>query len=131
MSRRIELDRREFTVASALALLGGATITVSGCGGGGSSGTTGSSGPVDVAGNIAGNHGHTAVITAAQLMAGGAVRLDLTAGTDGHRHTVDLSADDVVRIRSGSAVARESTATEAHQHMVSFVAPATGPGPGY
>jgi hypothetical protein len=131
MSECIDRERREFTVAAALALLGGATITVSGCGGGMSSKTTGSSGPVDVSGNIAGNHGHSAVITAAQLMAGGAVRLDLTAGTDGHRHTVDLSADDVVRIRSGNAVSRESTETEAHRHMVSFVAPASGPGPGY
>jgi len=132
MTRPIDRDRREFTVAAALALLGGATITVSGCGGGMSSRTTGSSGPVDVSGNIAGNHGHTAVITAAQLMAGGAVRLELTASnTDGHRHTVDLSADDVTRIRSGSSVSRESTQTEAHDHMVSFVAPASNPGPGY
>jgi hypothetical protein len=131
MSECIDRERREFTVAAALALLGGATITVSGCGGGMSSKTTGSSGPVDVSGNIAGNHGHTAVITAAQLMAGGAVHLDLTAGTDGHRHSVDLSADDVVRIRSGNAVSRESTETEAHRHMVSFVAPASGPGPSY
>jgi hypothetical protein len=131
MSRRIETGRREFTVASALALLGGATITITGCGGGSSSRTTGSSGPVDVEGSIAGNHGHRAVITAAQLMAGGALRLDLDAGSAGHRHTVDLSADDVVRIRTGNAVARESTEAELHRHMVSFVAPATGPGTSY
>jgi hypothetical protein len=131
MSECIDRDRREFTVAAALALLGGATITVSGCGGGMSNSPTGSRGPVDVSGSISGNHGHTAVITAAQLMAGGAVHLDLTAGTDGHRHSVDLSADEVVRIRSGNAVSRESTESEAHRHMVSFVAPASGPGPGY
>ena len=129
MSRTIDRERREFTVAAALALLGGATITVSGCGGG--MNPTGSRGPVDVSGSISGNHGHTAVISAAQLMAGGAVHLDLTAGTDGHRHSVDLSADDVVRIRSGNSVSTESTETEAHRHMVSFVAPASGPGPGY
>jgi hypothetical protein len=41
MSQRIETGRREFTVASALALLGGATITITGCGGGSSSRTTG------------------------------------------------------------------------------------------
>src|SRR5262245_19793937 len=106
MSRRIDLDRREFTVAAALAMLGGATITISGCGGS-SKMTGGSSGPVDVSGNINANHGHTAVITAAQLMSGGAVRLDLTAAnTDGHHHTLDLTADDVVQIRSGAAVSR-------------------------
>ncbi|HEY7515040.1 MAG TPA: hypothetical protein VIC87_11205 [Vicinamibacteria bacterium] len=130
MSRRRETGRREFTVASALALLGGATITITGCGGG-SSRTTGSSGPVDVEGSIAGNHGHRAVITAAQLVAGGAVRLDVATGSAGHAHTVDLSADDVVRIRTGNAVARESTEAELHRHMVSFVAPATGPGSSY
>jgi hypothetical protein len=128
MSECIDRERREFTVAAALALLGGATITVSGCGGGMGSSPTGSSGPKDVSASISANHGHTAVITAAQLMAGGAVHLDLTAAsTDGHRHAVDLSADDVVRIRSGSSVSKESTETEAHEHMVSFVAPASGP----
>lgn len=128
MSRRHELDRREFTVASALALLGGATITITGCGG---SSMTGTGGPVDVVGNISDNHGHRAVITAAQLSAGGALRLELEAGTAGHRHMVDLSADDVVRIRTGNAVARESTETELHRHMVSFIAPASGPGTSY
>ncbi len=131
MNRRFETGRREFTVASALALLGGATITVTGCGGGSSSRTTGSSGPVDVEGSIVGNHGHRAVITVAQLTAGGAVRLNLDTGSAGHQHTVDLSADDVVRIRTGNAVVRESTESELHRHMVSFVAPATGPGTNY
>jgi hypothetical protein len=131
MSRRVETSRREFTVASAIALLGGATITVSGCGGGSSNRTTGSSGPVDVEGNIAGNHGHRAVITVAQLAAGGALSLELQTGSSGHRHTVDLSADDVVRIRTGNAVTRESTEADLHRHMVSFVAPATGPGTSY
>jgi hypothetical protein len=131
MSKRIAVDRREFTVASALALLGGATITITSCGGGGSSPSRSSSGPVDVIGNIAGNHGHTAVITAAQLSAGGAIRLDLQEGTAGHKHVVDLSADEVIRIRTGNAVTKESSETELHRHMVSFVAPATEPGTGY
>lgn len=130
MSRRNELDRREFTVASALALLGGATITITGCGGGSSSSTTGSSGPVDVTGSITGNHGHRAVIAAAQLSAGGALHLDIS-GNAGHTHFVDLTASEVVAIRSGTAVAKDSTDMDAHRHTVSFVAPATGPGQGY
>ena len=108
MSRRVETSRREFTVASALALLGGATITVGGCGGGSGNRTT-----------------------AAQLSAGGAASLDLQTGSSGHRHTVDLTADDVMRIRTGNAVTRESTEADLHRHMVSFVAPATGPGTSY
>lgn len=133
MTERIELDRREFTVASALALLGGATITITGCGGGGSSSPTGSGGPVDVTGSVSDNHGHRAVISAVQMRAGGAVQLDI-AGTAGHSHLVDLSADDIARIRGGQAVAKDSTATDPidldlHRHVVSFLAPTPGPGP--
>ncbi len=131
MTQRIDLDRREFTVASALALLGGATITITGCGGGGSSSTTGPSGPVNIVGSIAGNHGHSVMITAAQLTAGGDLRLMLESGTAGHTHTVDLTAAEVSAIRSGTAVSKESSNAEAHRHTVSFVAPATGPGQGY
>ena len=129
MNRRIDLNRREFTVASALALLGGATITITGCGG--SSSTTGSSGPVDVNGNIAGNHGHSVTISAAQLTAGSSLQLTLRDGGSGHTHTVDLTGTEVTAIRSGQAVAKDSSDAQAHRHTVSFVAPATGPGQSY
>ena len=74
------VDRRQFTVASALAILSGVAITItSGCGGNGYSSpssptptpTPTSSG--DKVGAISDNHGHVAVITGAQLTAGGAL----------------------------------------------------------
>ncbi|MFI4947114.1 MAG: hypothetical protein ACHP85_27805, partial [Burkholderiales bacterium] len=77
-------DRREFTVAAVLAALSGVTITISSCGGSDGS-PTGNPNPTptptpaagDKSGSSSGNPGHTAVITAAQLTAGGAVSLDI------------------------------------------------------
>lgn len=124
-------NRRQFTVEMALALLGGAAVTI-GCGGGGNT-----SGPSPVAppptpvptpsdlkvGNVSANHGHEAVITAAQLLAGGALRLDIM-GTAPHPHDVDLSADEVARIRSGERIEKSSSETVGlfglHAHVVRF-----------
>src|SRR4029453_17172172 len=99
-------DRREFTVAAVLAALSGVTITISSCGGS----DTPTSNPTppaptptptpssgDKSGTISGNHGHVAVITAAQLTAANSVDLDI-AGSAGHSHTVSLSAGEVTQI---------------------------------
>jgi hypothetical protein len=109
------MDRREFTVGAAWALLGGAAITI-GCGGGS---PTESTPPVtDSAGLINSNHGHSATITAAQLMAGGALQLDIR-GTAGHTHSVSLTAAEVVNIRNGSVIVTETSKTS-HSHTVTF-----------
>lgn len=131
-------DRRGFTVAVALAMLGGAAITVSGCGGGGDGyagggGTpTGSSGGgddygpggnTDPAGGevaaISANHGHRAVVTGAQLTAGLGLSLDIQ-GAATHSHAVALSGDEVVAIRGGQRISKTSTTTEVHSHTVTF-----------
>ena len=120
-----KVDRREFTRLSLLSMLSGVAITISGCGGGGSSNgptpaTTLGSG--DKAGFISANHGHAVSITAAQMTAGGQITLTLqgTAGVAEHIHTVDLSAAEVVAIRGGAQVAKASSTQDAHQHTVSF-----------
>jgi hypothetical protein len=118
MHERETLDRREFTVAAALLVLGGVTITVSGCGGGGD-GPGSPSNPGDRAGTISANHGHTAVITAAQLTAGGAVALDIRGDSD-HPHTVSLSSADVAAIAANRRVSRESSNDDGHTHTVTF-----------
>jgi len=124
----IRHDRREFTLQAVLAMLSGVTITVSGCGGGGGGGVNNdppgspSGGPAiegDQHGSISDNHGHVAVITAIQLMAGNAVALDIL-GTATHTHRVELSSNDIQQIALGRSVSRTSSATEAHQHLVSF-----------
>jgi len=132
-----KMHRREFTTAMALALLGGATITVSSCGGGGYGGGGNPTGPgtgggdgdygpggdVDPGGGevgqISANHGHRAVITRAEVTAGDGLSLDIR-GAATHTHSVELSGAEVVSIRNGARVSKGSSTTEAHQHTVTF-----------
>ncbi len=138
------MQRREFTAAMALALLGGATITVSGCGGGGGYGGGGSptgpgggggddygpGGNMDpgggVVGQISANHGHRALITRAELTAGNDLSLDIV-GQATHTHAVILSAAEVASIRDGGRVSKDTSETNGgsayggiHQHTVTF-----------
>jgi hypothetical protein len=119
------IDRREFTTRSLMALFSGVAVTISGCGGGSDGGPSGpSSSPSpqsgDKVGDITANHGHRAVITNAQLTAGGAVLLDIGTSASTHSHTVDLTAAEVVSIRGGTRVSKRSSNTEAHDHTVTF-----------
>ena len=121
------LDRREFTVASALALLSGVAITISSCGGSSSSGSNPMTpsnpappgAPGDVNGAVGSNHGHTAVITSAQLTAGGDLSLDIT-GSGNHPHTVELTAANLAAIAAGQQVAKGSSTNNGHSHSVTF-----------
>jgi hypothetical protein len=130
--RRIE--RREFTREASLAFLAGVVVVVSDCGGGGGNGgggndgyggtVTGSNPPPTSAdgsktGTISANHGHVAVITAAELQAGGVLALSI-AGTAGHDHIVNLVAQAMQDIKDGKKVAKESTSTQGHTHNVTF-----------
>ena len=134
------LDRREFTLQAALALLAGASITLAGCGGSGSpagssplnsgaQGNTGTSGSADMLANISANHGHSAVITAAQLAAGNGITLTITGAAD-HPHVVELSAADLQRLAGNQSVSKDSSTMAAHHHVVTF-SRGEGPGPGY
>src|SRR4029450_1710409 len=120
------LDRREFTVAAVLAALSGVTITISSCGGSDTPTSNPTPNPTptppasgDKSGSISGNHGHTAVITAAQLTAAGAINLDIM-GQATHTHTVSLSAAEVTQISQGTQVAKASTTNDGHAHTVTF-----------
>jgi len=127
MQDRKTLGRREFTVASAMAVLGGVAITVTGCGGssyGGGSPTTPSS-PTpppssgDAVGTISANHGHSAVITAARLSAPEMVEIDISGQAD-HPHTVAISADEVQQVADGQRVSKVSSVDQGHSHTVTF-----------
>jgi hypothetical protein len=120
------LDRREFTLRSALVLLSGAAITVSGCAGRGEASDAErpgvrwpDGGPSWTEGSVAGNHGHHAAITGAQLMAGGSLSLNIR-GSASHPHTVDLTAREVMSIASGQRVSKSSSDEDAHTHTVTF-----------
>lgn len=121
MQNQDRLDRREFTAQAALALLGGAVITITGCGGGGSS-PSAPSPPAsggDRAGAVSANHGHVAVITAAQLSAAGSLTLNIR-GSATHPHTVELTAVEVAQVRDGQRVSKISTIGDSHNHNVTF-----------
>lgn len=129
------VDRREFAREAGLAFLSGVSVVVSACGGGGGgyqnpamgnppTGTSNNTG--DKVGQISANHGHTAMITAAQLVAGGAVNLDIT-GSGGHTHFVGLPAEAIRDMRDGKAVQKESTSGDGHTHMVTFNAESPDP----
>jgi len=127
-NEEIRLDRREFSLAAALAVLSGVSITVSACGGGSSSPTTPTPTPAptptpssgDKVGVIANNHGHSgAVITAARLASPDVVDLDIT-GTAGHTHHVMLSAAQVTQIAANTRVTQTSTTDDGHSHDVTF-----------
>lgn len=124
MSDTKTLNRRAFTLAAAMAVLGGVTITIAACGGSGSSGSGSPTAPTpvnpaDKAGTVGANHGHTAVITRAQLTGGGGLSLDIRGSSD-HPHTVVLTAGDITAIAANNRVVRESTTDDGHSHSVTF-----------
>ncbi len=119
------MDRREFTLDAALAILGGTVITITGCGGGGGSPTAGnppgSSAPPtqDETAGISDNHGHSAVIRSAEFVAGNAISLDIRGSAD-HPHTVSLSANELASIRAGNRVQKGCSVGMGHVHNVTF-----------
>lgn len=117
----IRIGRRDFTAAGILTLLSGVAISVSGCGGGSSSPSSPSTPTAsgDKSGSISANHGHTAVLTAAQLQAAGAVALNIR-GTSAHPHTVNLTAAQVASIAGGTRVTQTSSSDDGHTHDVTF-----------
>ena len=131
----VDLTRRKLTLASALALLSGVTITLSACGGGGGgdsnpAGSSGNGGDGNVSGSISGNHGHSAVITSAQL-SGAALSLDIM-GAATHPHTVQLSSSELASIGAGQTVSVVSSQgdSDRHNHTVTFTRSRTSDGPG-
>jgi hypothetical protein len=129
MKNTITLSRREFTLEAVLALLSGAVITISGCGGDSNPAAppTPTPNPTptptpaagDRTGTVSANHGHIATIDAARLMAGNAVSLDIRGGAD-HAHTVDLSAAEVMAIAANQRVSKQSSSNFSHDHTVTF-----------
>jgi hypothetical protein len=126
MSDENLLTRREFTVETALAMLAGVAITISGCGdddddNGSPTNPTPppSSGRTGTVSTDAGHSHGGAEITAAQLTAGSAITLTLTGA--GHTHSVALTAAEVMSINGGTRVQKTSAIDNtAHTHTVTF-----------
>lgn len=113
------MDRRGFARRAGWGFLAGVAVTLSpGCG---SSSPAEAESDGSAAGTISLNHGHEAVITRARLVSGGALRLDIT-GRSTHGHFVDLTPEDLARIRAGERVSRNSSDgfDDKHDHVVTF-----------
>ena len=113
---QIRIDRREFTLKSAVALLSGVAITISGCGEADGPGDPSPS--RDRIGNISNNHGHSAVVVGAQLD-GQDLILDIR-GAASHTHSVSLTRNELVAIGDGRQVVKTSSTGQFHQHTVTF-----------
>ena len=111
------VTRREFTLKSALSILSGVVITVSGC----DDDPPTSPAPSDIPGVVATNHTppHVVTVTAAQITAGMAVMLALT-GTPTHTHTVELTSGELGSLNNRQAVLKTSTTDNGHSHGVTF-----------
>jgi hypothetical protein len=114
------LTRRAFTLDAALALLAGCVITISdACGSSSPTPVTPTPTPVDVTGVVSANHGHTAVITGAQITAGNAVALNIQ-GTSSHPHTLSISQSDLQTLKNRQAISSASSTDSGHSHTVTF-----------
>jgi VCBS repeat-containing protein len=120
MSDEHLLSRREFNVEWALAVLGAATITISGCGDDDSGPTNPSSQPGDEVGAISGNHGHEITLRAAEVSAGAALMSLDIRGSATHPHSIDLTAAQVMAIGQNQRVSVTSTTNDGHTHTVTF-----------
>ncbi len=113
------IGRREFIGTAAAALFAGIAIQLTGCSSDESTGPKAEAG--DKVGTVADNHSspHVAVIKKAQLDATGAITLDI-AGSAGHSHKVEITADNMVAIKAGTHTMLQSSTTNSHSHSIHF-----------
>lgn len=115
--------RREFSAKTALAMLSGVAVTITGCSD--ESPTTPTPAPApppaaaDVPATIGANHGHAGAVTGAELTEGNMVTIDIS-GNANHPHSVELTAAEVGQIASGARVQKTSSTNAGHAHTVTF-----------
>jgi len=116
MSDEHLVTRRRFTFESVLATLVAATITITAC-------TGYEMGPSPPAGDregvVSSNHGHRAIVTAAQLNSNSTVTIDMRYQAT-HNHTLTLSAAELGSIAENARVMKTSSTDDGHNHMVTF-----------
>ncbi len=111
------MDRRDFLRnAGWITTWLGVAVVIQGCSDDGDDPVSPAAG--DTTGVIGTNHGHTVIITSAQVQAGNSVTLSLSGG--GHAHTVSLAAQQVSDIGAGMKVQAVSTSDSGHTHGVTF-----------
>ena len=120
------MTRRDFTLEAALALLAGCVITVTEACSNDSPPPPAAAPtppPADINGNISANHGHTALLTGAQISARNAFVLSIQ-GTAPHPHTVSLTQANLQTLANRQPVTIDSTSDLSpfglHMHTVTF-----------
>src|SRR5262245_11034730 len=116
MSDENLLTRRAFTLESVMAILAAATITIAGCG---EADLGPSPPPGDREGVVGNNHGHRAIVTAAQLNSPNTVTVDMRFRAT-HNHTLVLSANELGLIAENVQVVKTSSTDDGHNHTVTF-----------
>jgi hypothetical protein len=117
---RPSMDRREFTLNAALAILAGCVITISETACGSSPAAPAAAAPpADITGDVSANHGHSAVITGASITAGTTYSLDIH-GSATHAHTLSISQANLASLKNKQPVTMTSTTDSSHSHTVTF-----------
>jgi len=75
--------------------------------------------PADISGTISANHGHIAIVTGGQIVAGVGVTLNIQ-GTATHNHTVAVTPANLISLMNRQAVSITSSTDNLHQHVVTF-----------
>jgi hypothetical protein len=97
-----------------LRLAGGGWI-LTGCGGGGSDPAPPAASGCNA--SIAGNHGHTLAISAADLNSLVDMTYDIRGAAD-HTHSVTFTAAMLASLKAGNSVNATTTTTLAHSHLI-------------
>ena len=116
MSDENLLTRRRFTLESVMAILVAVMITTVGCG---QADLGPSPPPGDREGVVSENHGHRAIVTAAQLASPNTVTVDMRFRAT-HNHTLNLTAMELGLIAEDVRVVKTSSTTDDHNHTVTF-----------
>ncbi len=110
------VTRRAFTLESVMAILAAAAITIAGCG---EADLGPSPPPGDNEGLVSNNHGHRAIVTAAQLTSPNTVTIDMRYRAT-HNHTLTLTATELAAIAENGSVVKVSSTDDGHNHTVTF-----------
>jgi hypothetical protein len=117
MSDQQLLSARASTVESVLAILLAATIVMTGCTGGIDLGPSAPAGSRE--GVVSANHGHRAIVEAADLSSNSTVTIDLRFRAT-HNHELMLTPLELAAIAENGRVVKASSTTEGHSHTVTF-----------
>lgn len=104
-------------MSNRLAILAVAMMAITGCGGGIDLGPSAPAGSRE--GVVSNNHGHRAIVEAAQLSSTREVTIDMRFRAT-HNHTLVLTPLELASISENGRVVKTSSNDEGHNHTVTF-----------